>query len=213
MPIQIIVQKCTGCTLCVKVCPFDAIRIMDRKAVIDFNKCTLCGACVDACKFKAVLLDKTTPAAGKIDISGYKGVWVFAEQKKGKVQSVVYELLGKARDLARDLSTDVSAVLIGDRLEEEVQELIWRGADKVYVVEKRELAHYLDEPYTNILVELIKKYKPEVVLCGATSVGRSLISRVAIKIYCGLTADCTGLDIDKGKPQSGIKFFLKVHLT
>jgi len=214
MPIQIIVQKCTGCTLCVKVCPFDAIRIMDaprligsagvppsaaKKAVIDFNKCTLCGACVDACKFKAVLLDKTTPAAGKIDISGYKGVWVFAEQKKGKVQSVVYELLGKARDLARDLSTDVSAVLIGDRLEEEIQELIWRGADKVYVVEKRELANFLDEPYTNILVELIKKYKPEVVLCGATSLGRSLISRVAIKIYCGLTADCTGLDIDKEK--------------
>lgn len=215
MPIQVIIEKCTGCTLCVKVCPFDAIRMMDaarlsgsagappsvaKKAVIDLHKCTLCGACVEACKFKAILLEKNVAAkADKAALGAYKGVWVFAEQKKGKVQSVVYELLGKARELAGDLATDVSAVLIGDRLEEEIQELIWRGADKVYVVEKRELANFLDEPYTNILVELIRKYKPEVVLCGATSMGRSLISRVAIKIYCGLTADCTGLDIDKDK--------------
>ncbi len=199
MPIQVIIEKCTGCTLCVKVCPFDAIRIMDKKAVIDLNKCNLCGACVDACKFKAIRLEKPQGPKEKKDLSRYKGVWVFAEQKKGKVQSVVYELLGKARELAAVLATDVSAILIGDRLEEEIQELIWRGADKVYVVEKRELANYLDEPYTNIIVELIKKHKPEIVLCGATSIGRSLISRVAIKIYCGLTADCTGLAIDPEK--------------
>ena len=81
MPIQIIVEKCTGCTLCLNVCPFDAIRIMDKKAVINYDKCTLCGACVPACKFKAILLQKETCPV-KADFKDYKGVWVFAEQKK-----------------------------------------------------------------------------------------------------------------------------------
>jgi electron transfer flavoprotein alpha subunit len=195
MPIQIILEKCTGCSLCLKACPFDAIRIMDKKAVIDLNKCTLCGACVPTCKFKAILIEKATGAPAE-NIADYKGVWVFAEQKKGKVQPVVFELLGKARQLAADLGTQVSAVLLGERLEEEIQELIWRGADCVYVVENRALANYQDEPYTNVIAGLIKKYKPEIVLCGATSIGRSLIARVAIKIKTGLTADCTGLDIE-----------------
>ena len=98
-----------------------------------------------------------------------------------------------------DLGTEVSAVLLGDRLEEEIQELIWRGADKVYVAEKLELANFQDEPYTNVIVELINKYKPEAFLCGATCIGRSLISRIAIKIKTGLTADCTELAVDKEK--------------
>ena len=199
MPIQVIIEKCTGCTMCVKVCPFDAIRIMDKRAVINFDKCNLCGACVPACKFEAILLEKAEIGAQKPDVRGYKGVWVFAEQRKGKVQPVAFELLGKARELARDLGCDVSAVLLGERLEEEIQELIWRGADKVYVVEKMQLANFQDEPYTNVIAGLINKYKPEIFLCGATLVGRSLISRIAIKIKAGLTADCTGLEIDKEK--------------
>jgi ferredoxin len=92
MPIQIIIEKCTGCSLCLKACPFDAIRIMDKKALIDLNKCNLCGACVPSCKFKAIFIEKEE-AAPKEDIKDYKGVWVFAEQKKGKVQPVVFELL------------------------------------------------------------------------------------------------------------------------
>jgi electron transfer flavoprotein alpha subunit len=198
MPIQVIIEKCTGCALCLKACPFDAIRIMDKKALINLDKCTLCGACAPACKFKAILIEKDTRGF-QADISRYKGVWVFAEQKKGKVQPIVFELLFKAKELAADLDTEVSAVLLGYRLEEEVQELIWRGAHKVYVVEKLELANYQDEPYTNLLAELINKYKPEVFLCGATSIGRSLISRIAVKIKAGLTADCTELTIDKEK--------------
>jgi len=215
MPIQVIIEKCTGCTLCLKVCPFDAIRIMDaprpslksvdihegrgKKAVINLDKCTLCGACAPACKFKAILLEKPETANQKPDISGYRGVRVFAEQKKGKVQPIAFELLSKAKELAAALDTEVSAVLLGYRLEEEIQELIWRGADKVYVLEKLELANYQDEPYTNVLAELINKYKPEVLLCGATSIGRSLISRIAVKIKAGLTADCTELAIDQEK--------------
>ena len=213
MPIQIIIEKCTGCSLCVQACPFDAIRMMDRlesrgsasdsrshkKASIDLNKCTFCGACKDACKFKAVLIEKTPLKCDLPDIKDYKGIWVFLEQKNGKVQSVSYELLGKAQELAKKLNCQVSGVLIGNKLEDQIDELIFCGADNIYLVEAPELANFQDEPYTNILVELVKKHKPEILLCGATNIGRSLISRVAINIKAGLTADCTGLDIDLDK--------------
>jgi electron transfer flavoprotein alpha subunit len=210
MPIQIILEKCTGCTLCIKACPFDAIRMMDKlessgsasdsrshkKAVIDLGKCNLCGACVPSCKFKAILIEKPAAVCRVPDIKDYKGVWVFIEQKKGKVQSVAYELLGKAQELAKKLSTQVSAVFLGHNLEDQLEELFWHGADNIYLVEAAELANFQDEPYTNVLVRLIQKYKPEIFLCGATSIGRSLISRVAVKINAGLTADCTELDIE-----------------
>ncbi len=199
MSIKVIIEKCTGCTLCVKACPFGAIVIKDKKAVIDLHKCTLCGACVEACKFQAIEIDKKAPVCELPDIKDYKGIWVFIEQKKGKVQSVSYELLGKAQELSKKLKSDVSAVLIGNNLDDQLDELIARGADNIYLVEAPEIAEFQDEPYTNILVDLINKYKPEIVLCGATSIGRSLISRVAIKIKAGLTADCTGLDIDMEK--------------
>jgi len=199
MSIQVLVEKCTGCTLCLKTCPFDAIRITDKKAIIDLNKCTLCGACVPACKFKAILLDKSTTCELPSNLKDYKGIWVFIEQKNGKVQSVSYELLGKAHELSRKLNCEVSGVLIGNKMDDQINELFLRGADNIYLVEAPELANFQDDPYTNILVELIKKYKPEIVLCGASAIGRSLISRVAINIKAGLTADCTGLDIDPDK--------------
>ena len=203
--IQILKDKCTGCTLCVKACPFGAISMKDsaeakkgRLAVIDYGKCTLCGACVPSCKFDAIefTVCKVAPAS---DLSSYKGVWVFAEQKKGVVQPVVYELLGKGRQLADDLGTELAAVLIGDGMEAKAEELFWRGADKVYLVEHPKLKNYMDEPYTNIIVELVREFKPEIFLYGATSIGRSLASRIAVHLYTGLTADCTGLDIDKEK--------------
>lgn len=200
MPIQIIIEKCTGCAVCVKACPFDAIRIVDKKGIIDLNKCTLCGACVSSCKFNAILLEKPSAASYvQPDIKDYKGIWVFIEQKNGKVQSVSYELLGKARELAKKLNCDVSGVLIGNNLKDQLDEVIWYGSDNIYLVEAPEIANFQDEPYTNILVRLIQKYKPEILLCGATSIGRSLISRVAINIKAGLTADCTGLDIEPDK--------------
>lgn len=199
MSIRIIVEKCTGCTLCIKACPFDAIRILDKKAVIDLHKCNLCGACVDTCKFKAVLLEKDSLKCALPDIKDYKGIWVFIEQKNGKIQSVAYELLGKAQELAKKLNCQVSGVLIGNNLDDQLDEIVWHGADNIYLVEAPEIANFQDEPYTNILVKLIQKYKPEILLCGATAIGRSLISRVAVSIKSGLTADCTGLDIDPEK--------------
>lgn len=199
MGIKVIKDKCTGCRLCIKACPFGAIKVENKLAVIDLDKCTLCGACVEVCKFSAIIIEKPETRVHKLDIKDYKGIWVFGEQKKGIIQPVVYELLGEARRLSAKLGTDVSCVLLGQGLANKADELFWRGADKVYLVEAGELKDYQDEPYTNVIVELIKEYKPEIFLCGATAIGRSLISRIAIKIRTGLTADCTGLDIDPEK--------------
>ena len=193
--IKIILEKCTGCTLCVRVCPFGAIKVENKKAVIDLSKCNLCGACVDSCKFNAIILEKGVTE--KKDLSAYKDVWIFCEQKKGVIQSISFELLGEGGKLAGKLGGKLCAVLLGDDIGKKSDELAWRGADKVYLVEAPQLKNYQDEPYTKVLVELIKEYKPEIVLCGATTIGRSLISRVAVTIDAGLTADCTGLDIDE----------------
>jgi len=197
MGIEIITDKCVGCKLCIRACPFGAISVENKLAVIDFDKCTLCGACVDACKFDAILIRKEEVKTK--DISAYKGVWVVAEQHKGTIQSVTYELLGKGRELADKLGVELCAVLLGDKIEPKSADLFHRGAEKVYVVDSPKLKHYQSEPYSNVLIELINEYKPEIVLCGATSTGRSLISRVAVKIDAGLTADCTALDIDQEK--------------
>lgn len=198
--IEILKDKCTGCTLCLRACPYSAITMEGKLAVIDYNKCTLCGACYPVCKFNAIRFDKCECESPKTSsLTDHKGVWVFAEQKKGVVQSVAYELLGKGRVLADDLGVELACVLLGDAIEAKTQELFWRGADKVYVVEDSRLKNFQDEPYTNIIVELVKEFKPEILLYGATSIGRSLASRIAVKLNTGLTADCTGLDIDKEK--------------
>lgn len=199
MSIKVITEKCTGCKLCIRACPFSAIDVVSKKAIINLDKCTLCGACIESCKFNAIVLTKLSTS--EIDfpkkLDEYKDVWVFCEQKKGIVQSVAYELLGKGRELADELGVDLCGVLLGENVKGEAQKVIHRGANKVYLVDAPELKNYQDEPYSKVLVKLIKEHKPEIVLCGATSIGRSLISRVAIGIHAGLTADCTGLDIDK----------------
>ncbi len=195
--IRIIKDKCTGCGLCINACPVNAITIVSKKAVIDLDKCTLCKACLESCKFDAIKIKEQTKKAK--DLSEYKGVWVFAENSNGNIAPVVFELLNKARQLADDLDTEVSAILLGYNIEEKAEELIKRGADKVYVVDSKDLAHYISENYTAKITELIEKYKPEILLAGATTTGRSLAARIAVKCYAGLTADCTGLEIDKDK--------------
>ncbi|MCX5687398.1 MAG: electron transfer flavoprotein subunit alpha [Candidatus Omnitrophica bacterium] len=199
MSIKIINEKCVGCKLCVKTCSFNAIEIVNKKAVIDLDKCTLCGACIESCKFDAIVLTKLSPTDIQFPkkFDEYKDVWVFCEQKKGIVQSVAYELLGKGRELADTLGVELCGVLLGENIKGEAQKIIHRGVNKVYLVDSTALKHYQDEPYSKVLIKLINEYKPEIVLCGASSIGRSLISRVAIGIHAGLTADCTGLDIDK----------------
>jgi len=195
--ITISIDTCTGCTLCVSTCPFGAIHMANDKAVIDMAKCTLCGACAAVCPVKAIEL-KQDAAAAK-DLSAYKDVWVFCEQKKGVIQSISFELLGEGRKLADKLGVKLCAVLLGSGMEDAAEKLGERGADKVYLVDHPALKSYQDDPYTEVLVKLVEEYKPEVILCGATTIGRSLVSRVAIKMDAGLTADCTQLDIDTEK--------------
>ena len=196
-PIQILNDKCVSCGACVKACPFDAISQAERKTipVIDLTKCTLCGACVQACKFDAILM-QAKPAADANAIAAYKDVWVFAEQHEGRVQSITYELLGEGRKLATDLGCRLCAVLLGHDVKAAAAGLIARGADIVYAVDRPELAFFQDEPYAAVLVELVRRHKPAIFLCGASTMGRSLVSRVAVPLRAGLTADCTGLAID-----------------
>lgn len=195
MSIKILLDKCTGCKLCVRACPFGAIEIKDKKAVIDLNRCNLCGACVEACKFKAIELKKPAGEA-RPSVKPSSDVWVFCEQKKNVIQSVSWELLGKGRELADKLGMKLCGVLLGHNIKDRADRIFERGADKVYLVDSPKLGSYQDEPYTEALVRLVEKYSPEILLCGATTMGRSLISRVAVRIKTGLTADCTGLDID-----------------
>ncbi|MCK4881546.1 MAG: electron transfer flavoprotein subunit alpha [Candidatus Omnitrophica bacterium] len=195
MGISVDKDKCSGCGLCERACPFNAITMVDGKAEIDLDKCNLCSSCVEACcKFQAIRIIRETTKTP--DIEKYKGVWVFGEQRKGQVQPVVYELLGKARELADKLSVDVSCVLLGAGVKDKAKELIHRGADIVYVVDDPKLENFLDEPYARILANLIRKHQPEILLVPATAVGRSVISRVAVQLRVGLTADCTQLDIE-----------------
>lgn len=195
--IEIIQDKCVGCGACLGSCPYGAISMADNLAVIDDDKCTLCGACVASCGFEAILLRKDKGGQEKADLSQYKGVWVFAEQKGGKVQSVSYELLGEGRKLADALGVELAAVIMGKGIDQACQELVARGADRVYAVSDPSLENFHDEPYAAVMADLIREHKPEIVLGGATTIGRALIPRVAIKARTGLTADCTGLAIDE----------------
>jgi electron transfer flavoprotein alpha subunit len=129
-------------------------------------------------------------------MSEYKGVWVVCDQRRGVLVPVTYELLGKARELADKLKAEVSCLLLGSNVKALAQELVHRGADKVYVVDDPRLEHLLEEPYARIVIDLVNKHRPEILLLSATSLGRSLASRVAVGLKVGLTADCIGLDIN-----------------
>ena len=125
----------------------------------------------------------------------YKGVYVFAQQVDNELSGIAFELLGKAKDLAKDLDTDVTAVLIGSEVKDLADQLAAYGADKVIVVDDPELKEYRTEPYTHALASVINEYKPEIMLVGATAIGRDLGPRVSARVATGLTADCTVLEI------------------
>ena len=125
----------------------------------------------------------------------YKGVFVFAQQVDNVLDGVAFELLGKARDLAKDLSTEVTAVLIGSDIKGLADQLAEYGADKVIVVDDPELKEYRTEPYAHALASVINEYKPEIMLVGATAIGRDLGPTVSARVATGLTADCTVLEI------------------
>lgn len=193
MAVNVIKEKCKGCSICVKNCPFSAITMEGKLAVIG-SSCTGCGVCVEKCPFKAI--EKTEEVKEVKDLSAYKGVWVFAEQREKKIMPVVIELLGEGKKLAKEVGCELCAVLCGSEVEGLADELFEYGADKVYVADAPELEKYTTDGYTKVIFEAIEEYKPEIVLLGATHIGRDLGPCLAVKANTGLTADCTMLEID-----------------
>jgi len=165
----------------------------DGKAEIT-ELCQLCRACLSVCPEGAI--SEVKEASDTKETAQGKGVWVFAEQREGKIAGVSLELLGAGRGLAQKLSTDLAAVLFGGTAED-AQELIRWGADKVFYCNDPLMSTFNDEPYAALLSKLISEQKPEVVLTGATPIGRSFFPRVAAKLRAGLTADCTSLEVDE----------------
>jgi len=192
--IKVEVEKCNGCSLCTRVCPYGGIDMQDGLAVIS-ELCNFCGACVQACRQQAIIM--SLPTRDDIDTSAYRGVWVIAERGPNGVVKSTLELLGEGRRLANDLGVTLEAALLGDGVESDIRALIQHGADRVHVAEDPALAHYRTGPYTDVLTGILNDRKPEIVLISATPQGRDLGPRLAARIGAGLTADCTGLAIDK----------------
>ena len=193
MAVWVEIDLCDGCQRCLRACPYDAVALSDGKAIIG-DRCTSCGACITTCRTEAIQTDiepRKVP-----DFSDHQGIWVFAEQHEGELNRVSLELLGKARQLGQALNQEVSAILIGHQVEGFATTLIQHGADNVFLVEDNDLKDYQTLTYTAVIDELVRLYKPNIFLLGATLNGRDLAPRVSRRIGAGLTADCTALDID-----------------
>ena len=186
MELKVDLDKCTGCGTCVFACPFGAIEVVDGKAKV-YDSCVDCGACVEQCPEGALFIG--VRVAGEARVQDYRNVWVFAEQRDGVLTRVSHQLMGKARQLADTLGVQAHAVLLGHNVEPLTKELIADGADVVYLVDDPLLEHYRTDLYTKVLSDLIQSKKPEVVLFGATTVGRDLAPRVLPT--CGLARSST----------------------
>ncbi|MGI5869438.1 MAG: FAD-binding protein [Kiritimatiellia bacterium] len=186
---------CVGCGACVSACPFGALSMGDTIVACNADLCTGCGACVSACPVNALSLPEKT-SDGAADLADWKDVWVYAEQSDNEVHTVTWELLGEARKLADSLGVKVGAILLGHQVDALIPRLAERGADIVYVVDRPDLAVFQDERHAAAIIEIVRQHRPQILMCGATAIGRSLVSRVAVTLDTGLTADCTGLAID-----------------
>jgi electron transfer flavoprotein alpha subunit/NAD-dependent dihydropyrimidine dehydrogenase PreA subunit len=192
-PIRVILDKCTGCGLCLKVCAYDAVSLVDKKAVIN-ECCTVCGACVGVCRYDAIEIERR-PFKGQ-DVENYSGICIFAEHRHGKLSSVVLEIIGAARELKKSLDRQISAILVGDKVRPLAEELVEHGVDTVWMVEDPSIGDFNEDVQSDLVAKILLEKKPEVFLGGGTILGRSLLPRVAARILTGLTADCTELSID-----------------
>ncbi len=184
---------CVGCGICEDNCAFAAIEVVDGLAVVG-DACTLCGSCVDSCEVEALKIEGAEKNV-QMDLASWSGVWVYCEFREGKLAPVSLELLGIGRKLADARGVKLSAVLIGSDTKETAEKLIGKGADIVHRADDPALRYFTDESYGAVLTKLIQEFKPEVVLAGATAIGRSFIPGVANSLGAGLTADCTQLSI------------------
>ena len=186
-------DKCTACGVCESSCAFGAISVPDNCAVVNDN-CTLCGACVENCPEGALSIE-VAEKRQQDDLHAYTGIMVFAECRHGVIAPVTYELLGIGRKLANQRKVPLSVAILGDNIEQYSDSLIAGGADTVLLVQHAGLAQFREDIFAKILARIISEQKPEVVLAGATAIGRSVIPYVATLVGAGLTADCTRLEI------------------
>jgi len=182
--------KCIGCVKCAKVCPAQAIDMYftpEEQAILD-----------ELMKSANTEVEDDDPEARALaeKLAAYRGVWVFIEQTEGEPARVSWELLGKGRELADAIQTDLVAIVLGENVEPLCHEAFAHGADKAYLVDAPVLKHYRTESYLQVLCYLIDNFKPEIILMGATGLGRDLAGAVATVVGTGLTADCTGLAVD-----------------
>jgi electron transfer flavoprotein alpha subunit len=199
MGIKVDLEKCIGCSLCVKACAQNAITITDKKAVIDMEKCNLCAACVEACKrYQAITITKENTGNAS-DVLDHKNVAVFIEQRDGEIAGVSFEMLGEGRKLADSMGEHLYAVLLGNKMLQKAESLVKYGADKVVYMDGENCAQFQDDVYGELVADFIRKEKPSIFLAGATAIGRSFVPKVAARVYGGLTADCTKLEIDLEK--------------
>jgi len=199
MSVKILQDKCVGCRLCLPSCPYGAIYMEGKKAYLN-DDCTDCGACLDSCKFKAIEAEESGRI--KMDTTKFHNIYVFVEQDKETITPVSLELIGKAKELAESFGKlgkkqSVTAVLIGYDFGDIAEELIHYGADRVLVAKHEELKVYRTDVYTKVVVDIVRDNRPEIMLIGATPQGRDLAPRVANRLKTGLTADCTGLEVDE----------------
>ena len=224
--VRLIEGKCIACgARCQAVCPVDAIEMTDAgEPIIDLELCIGCDKCVKECPSDAIehfftpeeeaLRKEIEESKEKLDepveevqtkkvtepgILGWKGVWIFIEQVNGSAHEVSWELLGKGKTLADDLGVQLAAFVLGENIKHLADEAFCYGADKVYVMDNPILKFYRTKSYVHGAVDLVNKYKPEIVLLGATGLGRDLAGAVATELKTGLTADCTGLTIEKNR--------------
>lgn len=214
--------KCIACgARCQSVCPVNCVEMTDSgEPVIDSVKCIGCQKCVKICPASALemfftaeeqkileqLSASTAPAEEEIDpeaaaialrLAEYRGVWVFVEQTESEPARVSWELLGVGADLATKLGVELCALVIGENVEQLCHEAFAYGAAKAYLLDAPVYKHYRTEAYVEGCCHLIEKYKPEIILMGATGMGRDLAGAIATRVATGLTADCTGLAIDE----------------
>ena len=187
------VSKCVGCRKCVKVCPSEAMEMYltpeEQKILAEL------AAQAGAAAAPEEEEEEEAPELAKL--GEYRGVWVFVEHTEGKPAEVSWELLGIGGDLAKTRGVELCSLVLGDKVEHLCQEAFAYGASKVYLMDDPVFHYYRTEPYYKAICHLIEKYKPEIVLVGATGLGRDLAGAVATKLATGLTADCTGLAIDE----------------